>query len=113
MRIYTYSNQYVMSNIIDIMQHKYYKRYVIGAFGYGFIRQFNSKPEHDNTDYLFLNRFILSSLNGIVYMMPIFGLGPLYRTMARAEILISGKDPKDYKRYYQEYNYDCNYNALF
>jgi len=100
-------------NYNKIINHRHLPKYILGMFSYGFLRQFNTKPEDNTSDYLLINKTVFSTINGIAYVLPPFSIIAMYRTICRTEILLSNKDPKEYKIYYREWSNDCNFNTLF
>lgn len=85
-------------------------QWVTVMFPYGFIRQFNTVPK-ENEKGLIVEKIIFSTVNGLMYLSPV-GIIKLFNTMARAEIAMSGQNPKDHSIYYYEFGNNNN-NVLF
>jgi len=87
-----------MSKFVITNKHLYC--YVVPLFSYGFLREFRGefKEPYD----LFGNKFVSSTMNGFVYIIPPYNLMKLYRFVNRVDIKLSGKDPEKYKEQYEE-----------
>ena len=90
-----------------------YSRFVAIMFPYGFARQFNSTVDlcgNSKSDTLLTEKCVQSVANGMIYISPI-GILQMFKLLSRAEIKLTGKEPKDHPMYYYEL-VRSNYNVF-
>jgi hypothetical protein len=77
-------------------------------FSFGFYRQWYAEPVMKQIPELTSSRVLQSSINGIFYVLPPYGLASIVNLADRLEIQYSGKNKMDYRGSYREmvgYNY--------
>ncbi len=83
-------------------------RYLLSTYTYGFYRNISIKKD---SDVLFTDRILLSTVNGLFYMNPAIQPIILYRLIGRIEISISNKDPLKNQHLYAEFSGN-NFNTI-
>jgi hypothetical protein len=83
------------------MKDKLLYSVIFSSFSYGFYRQWNCNYKQPND--LKTKKILLSTLNGVIYILPPICVFSYIRLLNRFEIKMTGKEPTEYPDEYEEF----------